>query len=303
MPSYRDCLFAGRLWLFIAASLFLVSVAAATNEDSQCFNLIAVPSERVQECTFLLESAIDAQEIYDVLLARALALSDLIDRLPSKEFDMAASDLQAALNLGVDNLEALKRLAILHGRAKNYEKSIELLDDSIALNPNILELYILRGSAKTELSSKFRDTMSDRYTYARDAIVDLDRVLLYEPQNNDALRTRARAYGLQRDLVSATRDYDRLLTLVPNDLEGLLSRARLYFIASRWTNSLADYNRFLQLDADNAIVLGERGNCHAAMANMDEAVSDYRRALNIRPGDSRILNDLNWALARSRSFQ
>lgn len=116
------------------------------------------------------------------------------------------------------------------------------------------------------------------------ALPDLDRVLVLEPRNRDALTFRADAHLRQGAYRAALTDLDRLVALAPADAQARVLRGVARAALGQPTLARSDYQAALSLDAGNvdarvnrAALLAADGAFDAARRDLDEALARQPR--------------------------
>lgn len=122
-------------------------------------------------------------------------------------------NLSAAMSASSDSL--LQQGIDANKDSKSTE-AIKLLDSALQQNPNLVNAYIERGKAKSQL-----------YKY-KEAIKDFDRALQYNPNSVDAYIERGRAKQFLNKYQEAIKDFDRSIEINPKSIPAYVSRGVLY---------------------------------------------------------------------------
>lgn len=169
----------------------------------------------------------------------------------NQEYLSAAQDYEAALNIDPFNLEALRKLAVtyermdkyaeslkeynnlialypaaddyinrglLHEKYKNLPMAIADYDRAIALNPENINYYMIRGNALDKAGN-----------YQRSA-QDYSEVIKRQPNNLGAILNRGNAFYNSGNFKGAVVDFEKVILLDPSyegDLKEKLQVARI----------------------------------------------------------------------------
>ncbi len=153
-----------------------------------------------------------------------------------------------------------------------YEKSLEPLNRSIALNPNYSVSYNHRGKAYQNLGE------------FQLAFYDFNKAIELDNTYHKAYLGRAIMYvNLDNDTLNAWKDINRALTLEPNYSLGYLNRAVIYEMKGMYDKAEEDYTMAINLEPDNARNYRYRGLLYYNQGHLQEAMKDYNRALYYNP--------------------
>lgn len=116
-----------------------------------------------------------------------------------------------------------------------------------------------------------------------EAIGIYDQLLAANPDDVDALCSRANVLADLGRLEDALASYDRAIARDPKHADALDFRAITLASLGRMEDALESLNRSLEARPDNPNALGNRGNILKNIGRSDEALCDFERALTLRP--------------------
>jgi tetratricopeptide (TPR) repeat protein len=165
--------------------------------------------------------------------------------------------------------------------------AIEELTKALAISPELDEAYLYRGRANFFRSENWQEMTISDYTAA----------LRINPNNTEALRSRALVYFLSEFLSElagdhlkggydrAIADYTAVLRINPDDTQALRGRASTYASKKDYDRAIADYTAALRINPNDASALGSRGVVYAKSGDYDRALADVIAALQMDPAD------------------
>jgi hypothetical protein len=104
-------------------------------------------------------------------------------------------------------------------------------------------------------------------------------ILLIDPQNGQAYRTRAAAYADLGDHRRAVADYSEAILLLPEETDLLVHRAIHYSALERYQLAITDLDRVELLDPGDCFAVYFRGSMRERSGDTGGARSDYQRVL------------------------
>lgn len=185
----------------------------------------------------------------------------------------AVEDLDKAISISRNLINALLMRAQINAEKKEWEKAAEDMDAAIRLQPQEADLYVNRAYLRYNLDDWF-GAMSD-YNYT----------LELEPYNTAALFNRALLRYEVKDLDRAAADFSAVLKLDPENFHALYNRGLVNMERGSHKEALADfdrisakYPRFYPVYYAKAEVYRDMGNMRAAMQQAhtgDDLVTRY----------------------------
>lgn len=110
------------------------------------------------------------------------------------------------------------------------------------------------------------------------------KALETDPNNADALASRARAHVNANQLEAAKDEITQAIALNPNNNEYKVILGNVYFAAGEYDNALDNYNRALAVDANNAEAYLQRGMIYFNRdKDYDKAIAEFDIAAAKKP--------------------
>lgn len=183
--------------------------------------------------------------------------------------------------------------------AGKYEEVIQYVD-SLIEEENSGRLFYLRGKADRKLE-RFEDALKDMekaflaepenslYSAFRaeiyfhmkrfeESVLDFDRAIRNEPDNADYYYLRAGVKMHLKKYEDAFLDYDRAVDLAPGSAFYSARRGNAFFRMEKYRDALLDYDRAVEFEPENADWYSERGEVKAALGNTESAEDDFQKA-------------------------
>ncbi len=197
------------------------------------------------------------------------------DLLASSEFASAIAPLTTQL-LKLKETEAkyilnLKEQINEYIKEERWDKVLNKIGDLVAQIGEDEESCTIRGMANTELGNN------------KEALLDYNKVILYNPQNAIAYFYRGNVYGRLRKYLEALLDYKQGIRLDPSLVGIYNNRGLLYEEMGQQEQALADFNQAITINSKLVIVYNNRGALYAEMGNVDEALSNWNYLLELDP--------------------
>ncbi|MCF8531684.1 MAG: tetratricopeptide repeat protein [Reyranella sp.] len=166
-------------------------------------------------------------------------------------------------------LAFLGRGILLASRKRAYERAIEDLDKTLALEPDNVLALIRRGQAFSELGETAR------------GLVDLDRAIALAPSSSQAYFYRGLIHSRRNETAAALSDYDAAVERSAINVDALTSRAAIYAREGKFDLAIRDLDAAIAVDKQNPNVFFNRGYARFASAEYQKAIADYTAALDL----------------------
>jgi len=90
-------------------------------------------------------------------------------------------------------------------------------------------------------------------------------------------------YAARNDQVHAIADFDEALKVEPNNIQALTSRAFAYRTQGNSAKALSDYDAAIRLAPANGALYAARGDVYGGTGDLVKANADYTRAMQLDP--------------------
>lgn len=219
---------------------------------------------------------------------RAVAFCDQALLVSSKSQPALMIRAKACLKLGdldgavksSDEALALKGTTdtyFLHGivrtATRDYKTAEFDLDKVIEWNHLYEPAYVAVSEVQLFLYEQYSGTTMKARALEK-AIEKCTRALELNTVSTDALFTRSKAYGMQKEYAKAIDDISRCMALGRTDRAVYVQRARYYQGYGQQQNAINDLNRVLLADTKDTEALRMRAECREANLDLEGALKD-----------------------------
>lgn len=246
--------------------------------------------------------------------------------LTSKNDDEAVSELERAVKLESDSVQAQYNLAMAYLPKYGVDKEIQQLQRVIALDPKFGRAYYSLGKALMQTgqvqtaipllrSAVELDPMSgaahyqlglalSRTNQSAEGKTEIDKGLKLtsdDERNRKArnLEAEARLEMEKGEDQEASESLRNLVQLVPDYAEGHLALAQTLAKLGNPQESVSEFNRTLELQPNLYAARFGLGHVLRDTGNLREAVSELRHAIQLQPSSIEAYDELGLALSQS----
>ncbi len=210
--------------------------------------------------------------------------SRLVDELSVKVTDEERNRLRRAETL---NHEAYRALLLggLHAsrfRRDSMEKSIDFLEQAIALDPGYARAYAALAGVHITFILVADSPPKESAIAARAAAT---RAIALDPDLTDAhLSLACQKFVYEWDWKGADEEYRRAIALAPRSEGGRLDYALLLSNTGRHAEALQQADEAMRINPVDVMVNTQRGDFLRAAGQVDAAIAAQKHALEIAPG-------------------
>jgi tetratricopeptide (TPR) repeat protein len=246
--------------------------------------------------------------------------------------EQAEQTIEKFLQVTPENEYALRRLVMLLIEEEKFEQATELLSKKIESFPNNSTIRGLRGNVLFVQHFNSEDP-----SVLQTAVEDCDQAIALDPNNLDAILTRAKIHLARKDLENTKKDIETLENQRPDLPDLALLRMDVAIQEKRYADAISDMERLVQANPENRLLLMQlgsfyqmdkrpkkalriadrlvksdptdwqalrlRGDIQLALGNHSQAIEDYESAIDNIPKEdsdySGVLNNLSWVLSTS----
>ena len=163
-----------------------------------------------------------------------------------------------------------------------YEKSIALLEQALAIDPDYAAAWAGLALGYTSQAGQGLRPIDEGYRLAREAA---SHALALDPAHGPAYLTLARIVMFyDRDLVAAARLYEQALAVEPANIGSISSAARMLANLGRMDQAIALAEYAAARDPVNPVGNFNRGLLYLRAGRLDEAIAAFRSTLTLSPG-------------------
>jgi tetratricopeptide (TPR) repeat protein len=114
-------------------------------------------------------------------------------------------------------------------------------------------------------------------------IADLDRAIQRTPDDAQAYRNRANAWGRKGDMDRALADYEQAIRIDPNDPATFHDRGLMWQRKGEFNKAIVDFDRAVRMSFADPELYCDRGAAWFEKGRYDRALADFNQALKINP--------------------
>src|SRR5271157_270501 len=182
--------------------------------------------------------------------------------------------------------QALHLMGLLAQQAGEYQKSIRLLEEALALNPD--DRDTLNSLAEAYIGQRQIHPAAQCY----------QRLAELFPQSPEFHHRLGKTQERRGDWGAAMESYRRALALQADSPDLHCSLALLQYKQGAWAEAAETCRRALARDPNQPEILTQLGNALTDLGNYDAAVEAHRRALYLRPDSPHALFGLGYFFER-----
>lgn len=219
------------------------------------------------------------------------------DYFAERKYDKAREELDKALMVNLELIEAYFYRGFAYGWKQNYDRAISDYTEVLKRNPDHIPSIYNRGlmyTAKQEYDKAIADFVMVLNSNPSDVLTLNNRGLAYTErgvefaQKKDATRAKS-------DYELAIADFTKALDLNPQNIFAFYNRGNVYYYKQDYDQAIADYTAALAINPKIAEVLNNRGMAYMAKNNYDRAIADFTEARNGDPLNERYRDNLQLA--------
>jgi tetratricopeptide (TPR) repeat protein len=214
---------------------------------------------------------------------------------------------------GVQVTVGQSSITALESYQRGYERqlrgdmrgAISEYDETLKRDPNFVEAYIARASARYRLGdleganadydkaikmgSEYAEAYLGRGTVRTErnnldgAIDDYSKAISLKPEYAEAYYGRCLDRYLKGEFDQAIVDCDRAVKINPRYANAYHNRALARYGKRDFDGAIADYNTSMEIDPQISNGYYNRALAYQAKADLDHAIADYTKALEINP--------------------
>jgi tetratricopeptide (TPR) repeat protein len=166
----------------------------------------------------------------------------------------------------------------------DYDNAISEYDKAIEFNPNIAQVYNLRGLAFYAKGDK------------ESAISDWNKAIQLKPDFAEAYVNRGNAYGDKGELDLALNDYAKAIQLDPKYAEAYHNRGLVYVFKGELDQAIQDFDQAIQLNPNVTVAYYNRGIAYGKKGDTQNAITDFKKALELCGDNTQLCFNIKQAL-------
>ena len=218
-----------------------------------------------------------------------------IANFEAQAFEAALNDFTAAIELGLDDLEAYFNRGLAHESLGDLEAAIDDLTFVLERDPQYATAFGNRGNVYRQLGE------------LEAALDDFDRAIELDPEYVSAYNNRGLVRLDNGDIDGAMADFDKAIELDPQYSPAYNNRGVVLQFGDDLEAAMVEFDQAIAFDPANLKAYNNRGIANRDLGNYEAALDDFKQAIAIEPDDEvgyfqrgriyHYLGDLDLALA------
>ena len=217
-------------------------------------------------------------------------LKDAIESIKNNQLELASKNLKDGLTSFPEEFSFINLLAQLSLRKKNLDDGINLLKQSLKINP-IQPLVMIDLGIALSLNNELDE-----------AVIFFDKSIKLEPKNIKAHIRKAITLRKTNRFNESIDCFQKIINLSPDYIDAYINKAELLYLTSQLEESLYFYQKAIKLDTGNADLYNRCAILFNKLGRVDEAINYYKKSIDIRPKDSVAYRGLGYIFKASRKF-
>jgi len=222
-----------------------------------------------------------------------------IEFMENYNFGLAIADFNEAIRLAPDNAFFYTRRGYAYLSINDFDRAINDFSTALGIYPNLTIALYGRGYAyaskhegelgradmenshKIFIRVNFIHDKFGRGAYNRrgeydEIIADYSAILNIQPDDINALNSRAEAYIFKGEYDKAIADLNIALGIKPDFVNALITRSAMYFLKDEYDPAITDLNAALNIEPDNIYALSGRGIVYFYIGReYDKVIGDF----------------------------
>lgn len=160
----------------------------------------------------------------------------------------------------------------------NEIMSIAHLTKAITLKEDFIEARLMRAEALLNMRQ------------LNEAMEDIDAILSYEPENEQAILLRGQKYLAEGNSANAEEDYRHIIALNPFNEQAFLYLGELYIEQGKLNEAIATFDEAIELNPQFAKAYHERGRAKLLNGDKEGSLEDVKKAMEFAPKEAETFN-------------
>lgn len=188
--------------------------------------------------------------------------------------------IQKILEQDAENAQAYFLMGILMREQGDMDRAKGAFRRVVDIDPEIVDAYLLLG----ELHEKDDPKIALQY---------LNNAITIEPENINALHSKAFFLQNNKQITEALEIYDHMNNLAPEYIPAFLNAGILYLEIKDFEKAFEQFNIIVAAEPTSHIGYYYRGLTQIERGNKDLAKADFQQALNLKSDFQRAKDELN----------
>lgn len=250
--------------------------AAALRDDAETLQFLAdvyIKMNRIADARITLDKL---KELEPENVRALLTLAHVC--YMQEDYEGMNAVCQQAIGQDADNAEAYYLAAKAEHELHNDLQAIVMSTKALALNESFVPAY------------QFRAEVLWGMRQAKEALEDLDRILVSNPEEEDALLLKGTIEAAQGNAGEAYACIDKVTEVNPFNEKAYLLKGGMLCEEKAFEKAIEVYTEALELMPDNAVLYQERGRVRLLAGDKDGSVEDMKKAIELNPENEQHIN-------------
>lgn len=195
-----------------------------------------------------------------------------IDSLKKHDFSKAIQNLENAIKINPNGVDAYIYLAEIYRYKNNNEKAMEYAKKALSIDDK-------NSYANFIIGSVFLNDSAD------EAVKYLTKAIENDSKLTKAYINRGNAYFDLASYDKSIGDYTKAISLDPQSDIAYYGRSRAYYNSNQYDKAIADNNYLIKKNPKNVQYLFNRALSYTALNNIPMALADINKSVKIEPNN------------------
>jgi predicted O-linked N-acetylglucosamine transferase (SPINDLY family) len=207
------------------------------------------------------------------------------------ELTEAKAAYLSILNTEAENADALHLLGLIAYQEREYPRALDLINQAIALKPNMAGFHSNKGLVLKELGQ------------LESALASYQQALVLQPGSSNTYSNQGIVYAALRRYKEALQSYDLAIASQPDNASAHYNRGNVLFQIKKIAAAIASYDKAIAHKPDYHQAFDNRGIAHKATGQIKKALADHERAIAIKPDYVEAHYNRALALCEAKDFE
>ena len=234
----------------------------------------------------------------------ATFLHQSIQNLQQGMFDAAEQNINGALKIDSQNVDALHILGIIKGQQNKSTEAVEALQQAAQLRPadgaiqfNLAKSLMDCGRSEEALSHHLKASQAmpnnpdiwinygknlKDLNHLQGALDCYEKAISLQPNDVEAWSNKGVILNQMKMHLEALACYQKAIEIVPSYAEAFYNQGITLYDLQRYTESLSSYDKAIDLMPHHAKAWSNKGICLSKLERYDEALASYNQAINLQ---------------------
>lgn len=191
-----------------------------------------------------------------------------------KEYDMALSHYDQAIEMDEENTEFLMHRALCYYDLNQYDRSIDDLQRGLGIVEDDPQLFYRLGLSFYAAQNYKQAVRNLKYALENKPFISYQADIYYHI---------GLAYCNQEKFEKSIYPYSKCIEMIPSEVRYIHERAKAYQMIEDHERAVADFDTVIKKNPKNAHAFFRRAFSHKALKNYSQAADDFEQAKALDP--------------------